>query len=165
MRILYLARHAKSSWADSRLDDFDRPLNDRGFRDAPLMARFLAGAGELPDAIVTSPARRALTTATLIAETLGLPPGAVSTEQSLYAASMDTILDVIRAFDDAWRRPMVVGHNPGMSNLASGLSGGRIDHLPTCAIASFELPAESWTGARAGGAKMRFFETPRNLKG
>jgi phosphohistidine phosphatase len=161
VKILYLARHAKSSWGDYGLKDIDRPLNDRGLRDAPMMGRILRGMGQSPEVILTSPAVRALTTARLLAESMGLPETAIVGMKKLYSAPPETILEAVNELDDAVGRAMVVGHNPGMTMFAAALSRGGIDHMPTCSVASFELPLDSWTQVRAGRARLRFFETPK----
>jgi phosphohistidine phosphatase len=161
MKILYLARHAKSSWDDYSVRDIDRSLNARGLRDAPFMGALLAGMKEMPEVILASPAQRTITTARLLAGAMGLPEDAVAAMQPLYAASAETILGVVREIDDGISRAMVVGHNPGMAQLAGDLAPGSVTRMPTCAVASFELPVDSWTLARAGKARLRFFETPK----
>jgi phosphohistidine phosphatase len=161
VKILYLARHAKSSWGDYSLKDFDRTLNDRGLRDAPAMGRVLRGMGQTPELIVTSPAIRALTTARLLAESMGLAEAAVVEVKKLYSAPAETILEVVNELGDEYARAMVVGHNPGMTMLAGELSRGGVGHMPTCSVASFEIPVSSWMEVRAGRGRLRFFETPK----
>jgi phosphohistidine phosphatase len=162
VKTLYLLRHAKSSWDDPSIVDFDRPLNKRGLRDAPFMGKLLAGMGEMPGIIVTSPARRALTTARLFAEAFGLPPAGLVEIAPLYAASPETILDVISELDDAFESAMVVGHNPGLTQVAAALSPGALNHMPTCSVAAFSLDVDSWMKIRPGTGRMRFFETPKH---
>jgi phosphohistidine phosphatase len=164
VKILYLARHAKSSWSDYAMKDFDRPLNDRGLRDAPLMGKVILGIGPAPETIVTSPAVRALTTARLFAGAMGLPDAAVVETGALYSAAAETILEVVNGLDDAATSAMVLGHNPGMTMLASELSRGGIAHMPTCSVASFELPVDSWLKVRPGRGRLRYFETPKRLR-
>jgi phosphohistidine phosphatase len=161
VKTLYLARHAKSNWNDPSLDDSRRPLNDRGLRDAPAMGRLLAGMGHVPEIVVASPAVRAITTARLLAAAMGLPESAVVGMTGLYGAGPETILDAVNGIDDASDRAMLVGHNPGMTQLAGELSRGAIGHMPTCAIAAFELPVASWSEVRPGRGRLVFFETPK----
>ncbi len=161
MKSLYLARHAKSSWDDTDLSDFDRPLNKRGLRDAPFIGGLLAGMGERPEVIVTSPAKRAASTARFFAEALGLPSAMVVELRPLYAASPETILGVVRELDDQFTRAMIVGHNPGMTQAADELAPGSVLHMPTCSVAAFDLPVDSWMMLRVGKGKLRFFETPK----
>jgi len=164
VKILYLARHAKSSWAEYALRDFDRPLNDRGLRDAPVMGRVIRDTGQPPEIIVTSPALRALTTARLLAGAMDLPESVVVELRKLYSATPETILEAVNELDDEAERAMLVGHNPGMSILAGELSRGGIGHMPTCSVASFELPVKSWMDVRPGRGRLRFFETPKRLR-
>jgi phosphohistidine phosphatase len=164
VKTLYLARHAKSSWDDHSMKDFDRPLNERGLRDAPVMGRLVCGRGQTPDVIVTSSAMRALTTARLFAGVMGLPDAAVVEMNKLYSAPPEAILEVVNELDDAASSAMIVGHNPGMTMLASELSRGGIVHMPTCSVASFELPVDSWSKAGSGKGKLRYFETPKRLR-
>ena len=111
LQTLFLVRHAKSSWDDRITDDFDRPLNDRGRRDAPLMGKRIADLKDAPRITVTSPAKRAATTARLIAEAIGVPAEKVVLSAPLYAAPPDTILGVINQFDDYVSSVLLVGHN------------------------------------------------------
>ncbi|MFE1644493.1 SixA phosphatase family protein [Microbacterium sp. P01] len=135
---LVLVRHAKSDWGDPDLDDHDRPLNARGLRDAPVMARRLADTGFLPDVIVSSTAVRARTTAEAFGAELGT---AVDLEPSLYGAPPRTLLAVAAA--TRARSVVLVAHDPGMSTLAGDLSGDGVSRMPTCAVATF-----TWTDAQ-----------------
>lgn len=161
MKTLYLARHAKSSWDDYSIRDIDRPLNKRGLRDAPLMGRVLAGMKEVPEIILASPANRAQTTARLLAEAFGLPPESVVVHRPLYSASPETILGAVNGLGEEISRAMIVGHNPGMAQLASELSKGSVGRMPTCGVAAFGFSVDSWTMVRAGQASFRFFESPK----
>jgi phosphohistidine phosphatase len=144
VRRLLLARHAKSSRDDPALADRDRPLNDRGLRDAPRMGARLAKHGLRPDLIVSSPAVRALETARLLAKPLHYAADAIVVDERVYAATPDALLDVIRAFDDEAKCVLLVGHNPEMSALARRWSSD-IDELPTCAVADFRFEIKSWS--------------------
>lgn len=161
MKTLYLVRHAKSSWDEKAISDFDRPLNKRGLRDAPFMAGLLAGRGERPEVIVTSSAKRAASTARFFAAAIGLPGELVIEMRPLYAASPETILGVVRELDDGFGSAMIVGHNPGLTQAADEIAPGSLLHMPTCSVASIELPVDSWMLMRAGKGKLRFFETPK----
>ncbi|MEI5584064.1 MULTISPECIES: SixA phosphatase family protein [unclassified Agromyces] len=159
MKTLVLVRHAKSAWDDPTLSDHDRPLNDRGRRDAPEMGRRLRERGTSPDAILSSTAVRARTTAEAIAEALDVGT-AVVLDDRLYGSSAETILDVVAELDDALTTAMVVAHDPGMSHLAFRLSG-EIEHMPTCAVAEFRFDARSWADVPdAEPAEVRL-DTPR----
>jgi phosphohistidine phosphatase len=160
MKTLVLVRHAKSAWGDPTLADHDRPLNDRGRRDAPEMGRRLRERGTSPDAILSSTAVRARTTAEAIAASLGLDPATVSLDERLYGSSPETILDVVAGLDEAVSTAMVVAHDPGLSDLAYRLSG-EIEHMPTCAVAEFRFAAWTWAElAESEPVEVRF-DTPR----
>ena len=142
MKTLLLLRHAKSSWEDGNLADFDRSLNARGRSDAPRMGRLLAQYELTPDLIVTSAARRAATTAELIALAAEYA-GDIQYTNELYLADPETFLDVARDTADGVTRLMLVGHNPGIEELVSDLAG-REERMPTAALACFRLAIEHW---------------------
>lgn len=122
MKTLYLVRHAKSSRDAPMLPDKDRPLNDRGKRDAPRMAKQLAKRDVKPDLILSSPARRALTTAELFAKNLNYKVNDIVIDKRLYATSPEGLLEVIREYGDKPKRVMLFGHNPELTELAHRLS-------------------------------------------
>jgi phosphohistidine phosphatase len=144
MKTLFLVRHAKSSKDDPTLADRDRPLNDRGERDAPKMGARLAKRDVEPDLMLSSPAVRALATAKLFAKELDYKTKDIVVDDRLYASSADDLLEVIHEVDDVHKRVMVFGHNPEMSELAHRLSD-KISDMPTCAVAEFEFDAKSWS--------------------
>ena len=144
MKTLFLIRHAKTSWDDMALADKDRPLNDRGRRDAPKVGERLAKRRVKPDLILSSPATRALATAQIIAKKLDYKRSDIVVIDRLYASEADELLDVIRHLDDGNDCVLLFGHNPELTELAHRLSSG-ITHLPTCAVAEFAFDAKSWT--------------------
>jgi len=144
MKTLFLVRHAKSSRVDPGLADRNRPLNQRGEADAPMMGRRLAARGVKADLLMSSPALRALTTAQSFADELGVDHKDIAVEERLYASSVDTLLEIIRGLDGRLDRVMLVGHNPEFGDLASQLSGGSIE-MPTCAIAEFSFDTAAWS--------------------
>ncbi len=148
MKTLYLVRHAKSSRADPSLADRDRPLDDRGARDAPTMARRLARRHVKPDLLVSSPALRALTTAELFAAELGCKRKDIVVEERLYASSPEQLLAVVQELDDKLDRVMLFGHNPELSELAQRLSS-EIGEMPTCAVAELDFDTKSWSDVGA----------------
>lgn len=152
---LVLVRHAKSDWGDPFLDDHERPLNDRGIRDAPVMARRLAATGFRPGAILASTAVRARTTAEAFAAELGV---AVSLDPDLYGAPASTLLRTAAASRAS--AVVVVAHDPGMTVLAQRLSGGRIGHMPTCAVATFTWHEDDWEVATAIDPDTWDFDAP-----
>lgn len=156
MITLVLVRHAKSDWGDPSLDDHDRPLNDRGRRDAPRMARRLADTGFRPETIVSSTALRARTTAEAFGAEYGV---AVDLEPDLYGAPPQTLLD--QAARTRARAVIVVAHDPGMTDLAEQLSSGGIGHMPTCAVATFIWDEDDWDVATALDPRDWTLDTPR----
>ena len=153
---LALVRHAKSDWGDPGLDDHDRPLNDRGRRDAPRMARRLAESGFSPEVLLSSTALRARTTAEAFAAELGV---AVSLDADLYGAPAGTLLATAAATGAS--SVIVVAHDPGMSVLAGRLSGDGIGHMPTCAVATFTWSHDDWDIATALDPDDWTFDAPR----
>ncbi|WP_082600436.1 histidine phosphatase family protein [Agromyces sp. Root81] len=147
MKTLVLMRHATSSWDSPGLPDHDRPLNERGRQDAPRMGRRLVERGIDPDLIISSTAERARSTAALVAAELGTPARRVVTDERLYAASVETMLRVIRSLDDRLSSAMLVGHNPEMTELATRFSR-TAEAMPTAAIAVFTFDAASWADVR-----------------
>lgn len=139
MTTLVLVRHAKSDWGDPRLDDHDRPLNARGLRDAPALARRFVGAGVPVDALLSSTALRARTTAGFFGAALRIAP---ELDESLYGASASSLLAAAASRNVS--SVMIVAHDPGMTVLADRLSGGGIGHMPTCAVATFRWSTPDW---------------------
>ena len=144
MKTLTIVRHAKSSWHEPVLSDRERPLNTRGQRDAPRMGKRIADAGIRPSLIISSPATRAWTTAQIIAEELSYPVEFLQREKSLYLASLNDILDVIVAQGDGFNSLMVVGHNPGLTNMVNFLSPGITGNLPTAGVVSVTIDQDDW---------------------
>jgi phosphohistidine phosphatase len=143
MKTLFLIRHAKSSWTDPALPDKDRPLGDRGRRDARKMGKRLAKRDVKPDLILSSPARRALKTARIIAKKLDYKRKDIVVDDRLYAGEVNDLLNVIHKVGDL-ERVMLVGHNPELTQFAHCLSS-EITHMPTCAVAEFPFKAKSWS--------------------
>ncbi len=146
MRTLLVLRHAKSSWKHSDLSDHDRPLNKRGKREAPRIGRLLKLKRLSPSAILSSSAKRARRTAEDVAECSAFA-GTVQLEPRLYLADPATIVDVVRRADPDAPRLMVVGHNPGLEQLVTRLTG-ETEPLPTATLAQIRLPIERWKELR-----------------
>lgn len=142
-RTLILVRHAKSSLAGAGQSDMERPLADRGRHDAPIMGRRVAKQEGKPDLILSSPARRALTTAEIFAEELGYKAKDIVVDDRLYATHPATLLAVIGGLDEKLKCVMLFGHNPEFSELAHRLSSD-IAELPTCAVVQFTFASKSW---------------------
>jgi phosphohistidine phosphatase len=146
MKTLFLVRHAKSSWDDPALADEDRPLNDRGKRDAPKMAKRLAKRHAKVDLMLSSPATRAIKTAKALAEKLDYKLKDIVVDERLYPGAATDILKFIHGLGNKINRVILVGHHPALSKLAHRLSSD-ITHMPTCAVAEFTFKAKSWRDA------------------
>jgi phosphohistidine phosphatase len=160
-----LLRHAKSAWPD--VPDEDRPLAKRGRRDAPVIGRWLREHGYLPEVVVCSAARRTRQTWKLVAKELGGSP-AVTFEPRAYAASALTLLYLAGELPAASRSALLIGHNPGISELAASLvaspdrAGPPVPGFPTAAVAVLEF-AGDWADLAPGGARLLAFTTPAEL--
>ncbi len=161
MKTLYLVRHAKSSWKYPNLDDFERPLNKRGRKNAPFMGTILKKLNVAPDLILSSPANRASMTARIIAEKIGYPLENICYSEDVYEFSANALIDVIKHLDDVINTAMLVGHNPALTELANYIGDTPIGNIPTSGVFCAELDIPSWTkiGDRCG--KMIFFEYPK----
>jgi len=144
MKILYLARHAKSSWKYPQLDDFERPLNKRGHKNAPFMGGVLKKRGVLPDLILSSPANRAAMTARIIAAEIDYPLEGVIYAESMYGAGERGMISIIKQMGDEISKLMLVGHNPGMTSLANTLGNDLVSNIPTSGIYCVHLDIPSW---------------------
>ena len=160
-RMLFLLRHAKSSWDDPELRDHDRPLAPRGRRAAKLMAGHIRDEGIRPSLVLCSSAVRARQTLAGVA-----PDGEVSVEQELYGASADDLLDRLRRVPDGVESVMLIGHNPAMQDLALTLAGGGAEQVerkfPTGALATLSFAGE-WSELAPGGAELVAFVRPKQL--
>ena len=160
-QILYV-RHAKSDWSDARLDDFDRPLNDRGLMDAPGMAAFLQKSNLVPDLLLSSPAKRALSTAQLFAEVFGISEGDIATDETLYEAPVRRLLGVIHELPAHLDRVAIFSHNPSLSYAVSEFSDEYIGNVPTCGVALIQLKEGAWEDFHPGHAQLVDIWVPRD---
>ena len=160
-RILTLVRHAKSSWNNANLSDFERPLNSRGLKNAPEMGKRLVNARFKVDVIISSPAVRAITTAEFIASELGYNFQKIKREESVYDASLNTLLHLVSSLDDNVHRVMLVGHNPGFTMLCNYLSNAGIENMPTCSIAQIRFTENSWQSITEHSGELLDFDFPK----
>ena len=166
-RRLILLRHAKSDWPD--VPDRDRPLAKRGKRDAPVVGRWLHDQGYLPEIVICSAARRTRETWDLVAAELGGSPS-VTFEPRAYAASALTLLYLVRELPAACHAALLIGHNPGVSELASTLIEAAGDdtpgtpglRFPTAAVAVMEFSGD-WAGLSLAQARLVAYTTPADL--
>lgn len=158
--LLYVTRHAKSSWDDPASRDFDRTLNQRGLANAPQTGQQLLARGIHLDSIVSSPAVRAKATAQLIAHAMDYSPENILFQQRIYEASSSDLASVVAQLDPAWYSVLLCGHNPGLTDFITKYSDLNLDNLPTAAVAAlqFELP---WKDIHRQKGKCLFFYSPR----
>ncbi len=164
MKTLYLLRHAKSSWDDPKMRDFDRPLNETGLRDAPRMAARLGellreGNREL-GIILCSPALRTRTTAEMFASLLNVPSERIQLEPQIYLASSGRLLQLVRRLDDSAATAMIVGHNPALTDFANDLGKAAIENIPACGLVALEIDAEQWSQTEFGNTRCASMEVP-----
>jgi phosphohistidine phosphatase len=159
MKTLILVRHAQSDKNAPSRKDFDRPLNRRGERDASAMAERFAKIGLRTDALISSPALRACTTAEAFARQLGLP---VQTDIRIYEAGIQELQETVRSLDDRLGTVVLVGHNPGLSNFLRYLTDENYADLPTTGIATIVLPLKSWRHTVAGKGLLKASMTPKD---
>ena len=165
MKHLLICRHAKSSWRDTTLSDRERPLNERGERDAPEMGQRLVRRGMHPDLIITSSAVRARATAEHLALQLAYPLVQVQVVDPLYAASVPSLLALLRDMEHSITTLCMVGHNPESTAFANMLGRLDIANIPTCGIVALEFPVTSWAEIEPGLGKLLFFDFPKNTGG
>lgn len=161
---LLLVRHAKSSWDDLMQKDFERPLNDRGKKDAPAMAKRLRKEKEISiDAIVSSPAKRALATAIFFAEEFDIKKKRIIRESELYEASPDAFYKVVMKLDNDYETVALFSHNPGITAFANQLTDVHVDDMPTCAIFAIRIAIKEWKDFKEGEKQFWFFDYPKNI--
>ena len=164
MKLLILVRHAKSSWEDLSLSDFDRPLNDRGKKDGPKMARRFKERNITPDLLYSSPAKRALKTCKIFAETLKLPNSIIRTDEGLYHADAEKLLGLCRKLKDKQNVVLVFGHNPGLTEFTNLIAGENLLNIPTCGIAAVRFRVKNWKDISPAKGKLEFFDFPKKNK-
>lgn len=152
-------RHAKSSWDDPTLRDFDRPLNKRGLKTAPFMGKLMKQKNINPDLILSSPAKRAACTAELVKEHGNLS-AEISYEKRIYDASAYDLLTVLSSIDDSIESLLLVGHNPGLEDLLRVLTG-QTHRMPTAALAKISLNINAWQQISENFGKLEFLIKPK----
>ena len=166
MKKLYLIRHAKSSWDNLAIDDFQRPLNGRGIKDAPRMGKRLKERSLTADLVLSSPAKRALDTCLIITKILGFSKEKINTDKRLYHASEEELLRVIRELkdhpNDEEENVLLFGHNPGLTNFANHLLNEHIQNIPTTGIVAASLSIKKWQEVDWGCGKLLFFDFPKS---
>jgi phosphohistidine phosphatase len=161
MKTLILIRHAKSSWNDSSLSDFERPLNERGKKDAPEMASRLKEKGFVPDIFVSSPAKRAKKTAKIFGEEFGVKKDDIRFVEELYLASPVIFTRTITGLEDKFGTVILFAHNPGITEYANSLTNVRIDNIPTCGVFVVQADTDEWKDFETASRNFIFFDYPK----
>ncbi|MEP7374353.1 MAG: histidine phosphatase family protein [Chitinophagaceae bacterium] len=162
MKALLLVRHAKSSWDDFSIKDFDRPLNDRGKTDAPVMAQRLLDKKIKIDAFIASPAKRARKTAELFVKEYEGDKNSIIFFDTLYLASPSIFSRVISQTDDQFDTIAIFSHNDGITAFANTLTNTKTDNIPTCGIFAVKIKAKKWSDFPAAEKEFWFFDYPKN---
>ena len=161
MKTLYLNRHAKSSWDNITLSDYERPLNSRGERDAPLMGKVLSKKIKPPEVIYSSPAKRAITTANIIADKLGYDIKRIIQDEKIYDSAISDIMRIINTTSDKYNRIMLFGHNPTFTILSNYLSDKTIDNLPTSGFVQIDFDLDTWNEIEGNTGRLVLYEYPK----
>lgn len=165
MKSILLVRHAKSSWDDLSLPDKERPLNERGKKDAPEIAGRLLNRKVKIDAFVSSPAKRALKTAKIFAEKYTADKKDIHIREDLYPASVAAFYKVIETLDEKWDHVALFSHNPGITEFANSLGVAKIDEMPTCSVFAVHSNAKTWKDFGHASHEFWFFEFPKMKEG
>jgi phosphohistidine phosphatase len=160
---LYLVRHAKSDQSNAgNMPDFDRPLSDRGFADAPAMGKKLKKIGVLPDIIIASPSTRTTQTLSLICDQIKFDFDAVKWDSTIYRCSDEDMLNAITTIRTGTGSAMIVGHNPTITNLANRFQDDTtFEEIPTCGVVALQFETGNWADVRTHKAKLLFFDYPK----
>ena len=161
---LIIIRHGKSDWADPGTSDFDRPLNHRGNKNAPEMAERLIRKNLVPELIVSSPARRAITTAGHFSTTWDMPLENIQQEDSIYEANVTALLKVINKLSNDTERVALVGHNPGLTDLINYLADAHIYNLPTAGIVVIDFLFDDWSLVSQHTGSLFLFDCPKKTE-
>lgn len=161
MKTLLLVRHAKSSWDNINLTDFERPLNERGKHDAPLMAKKLLDKKIHIDLFVSSPAKRAKKTAEIFMQEFTTKEKKLLTVSSLYEASVDNFYDTIQSLKDKNHAVAIFAHNPGITDFINTLDCHPVYDMPTCAVFALKIKTKTWKDFKDADKEFLFFDYPK----
>ena len=161
MKILYIVRHAKSSWSNPGLTDKERPLNNRGKMNAPEMGARLVDNQIKPDIMISSPAKRARSTAKKIAKIIQYPKKEIVISDELYHAGEQTMLGLIQSQKNEFDHVMIFGHNPGFTDFANDLCGISIYNIPTSGIVGIKFNVDRWDQVDFRTGELLFFDYPK----
>ncbi len=162
MKTLLIIRHAKSSWNINTLNDFDRPLNDRGFTDAPIMAKRIHEKNILIDSFISSPAKRAITTCNFFAKEYTVKENNIIQIPALYHASVDAFYNVVAEIKKENSVAAIFSHNPGITYFVNELTNIQIDNMPTCGVFAVTFKTDDWAGFKQAKKEFLLFDYPKN---
>ena len=162
MKTLVLVRHAKSDWSEAGMSDIERPLNERGKKDAPEMAKRLRKKGLKIDAFISSPAKRAFRTARFFAEEFDVKKEAIREEKVLYGALPSQFEQVVSLLNDKEDTVVLFSHNPGITEYVNTLCDVRTDNMPTCAMFAVQADVEKWQDFAKAEKNFLFYDYPKN---
>ena len=163
MKKLIIIRHSKSSWIDPSLDDINRPLNDRGLKDAPFMAKVVAQKDIFPDFIISSPSLRTKLTLKFFIDELNYDKE-IAYEKKIYEAPMENILEVVKNIDNKYEIVFLFGHNPGLNEFVNFISDANIENIPTSGMIELGFYTKSWKDISKKNSKFICFEYPKKFK-
>ena len=163
MKTLLIMRHAKSDCPPDVRSDFDRPLNEQGRKDVPLVGKLLKNFGPQPDAVSASPALRARQTVEGLTTTLNLPANALNFHESLYLALPQTLAQATATFPDSVETGLLIAHNPGLEEWVAKLAGARVE-LPPAGLVAIQLGCFSWTEIEQTYGQLLYFISPRLIR-
>ena len=164
MKSIYLNRHAKSSWSNPELSDFDRPLNSRGKNDLPFMGELLSEKIKSPQLIYSSPANRAITTAQAIGKYLGYDEKNIISDMIIYDAVVADLMKIITSTTDEFDIIMLFGHNPTFTMISNYLSDKNILNIPTCGFVQIDFDVNLWNEIAGNTGKLVLFEYPKKYR-
>lgn len=163
MKTIYFIRHAKSSWDSLGMKDKDRPLNDRGERDAPRMGKLLKDKGVKPDKLVSSPANRAFSTAKHFAAAFDIATANIAVEEQIYEADVTDIMEVVHGLSDDWETVFIFGHNPTFTDVVNQFTERSIMNVPTCGVCKVESTIDRWEDFASNNARLTEFHYPKQF--
>jgi phosphohistidine phosphatase len=163
MKTLVLIRHAKSDWGFDGLEDIDRPLNERGYRDAEAMRQFLVKKIPNIDRIVSSPSVRTYTTAAMFARKYNYDTKQIDLQQGIYHSPMQNYLEAIHQLDNVHQVVLLFGHNPGITDLCGHISDHEFENVATCGIVALQFDIDKWSVVKEQSGKLLFYEFPKQV--
>jgi len=161
MKEICLVRHAKSSWKYPKLDDFERPLNNRGRKNAPFMGKMVHQSGFFPNLIIASPASRAAMTARLFAVEINYSLDNIRYLAPIYESEEIDLIRILERLDDNLDKVMLIGHNPSLTDLANRLGNYPISNIPTSGVCSVALDITSWSEINKTSGRLKYFDFPK----